>query len=53
MLRKISNELKNVYILDKENDKVIQLFVKLGLPRNLVKTLICVSQFDEFKVADV
>ena len=44
---------KNVYILDKEDDKVIQLFVKLGMPKNLVKTLICISQFDEFKGADV
>jgi predicted transcriptional regulator len=44
---------KNVYILDQEDDKVIQLFVKLGMPKNLVKTLICVSQFDECKGADV
>jgi len=44
---------KNVYTLDKEDDKVIQLFVKLGMPKNLVKTLICVSQFDECKGADV
>jgi predicted transcriptional regulator len=44
---------KNVYILDKEDDRVIQLFVKLGMPKNLVKTLICVSQFDECKGADV
>jgi predicted transcriptional regulator len=44
---------KNVYALDKEDDKVIQLFVKLGMPKNLVKTLICVSQFEECKGADV
>ena len=44
---------KNVYTLDKEDDKVIQLFVKLGMPKNLVKTLICVSQFDECKGADI
>jgi predicted transcriptional regulator len=44
---------KNVYALDKEDDKVIQLFVKLGMPKNLVKTLICVTQFDECKCADV
>ena len=44
---------KNVYTLDNEDDKIIQLFVKLGMPKNLVKTLICISQFDEFKGADV
>jgi predicted transcriptional regulator len=44
---------KNVYTLDKEDDKVIQLFVKLGMPKNLVKTLICISQFNECKGADV
>ena len=44
---------KNIYILDKEDDKVIQLFAKLGMPKNLVKTLLCVSQFNECKGADV
>jgi predicted transcriptional regulator len=44
---------KNVYILDKEDDEIIQLFVKLGMPKTLVKTLICVSQFEECKGADV
>jgi predicted transcriptional regulator len=44
---------KNVYILDKEDDEVIQLFVKLGMPKTLVKTLICVSQFEECKGADI
>jgi predicted transcriptional regulator len=44
---------KNVYILDKEDDKAIELFVKLGMPKNLVKTMICVSQLDECKSADV
>jgi len=44
---------KNVYTLDKEDDKVIQLFVKLGMPKNLMKTLICISQFNECKGADV
>ena len=44
---------KNVYILDKEDDKAIQLFVKLGMPKNLAKTVLYVSQFDECKCADV
>jgi len=44
---------KNVYMLDKEDDKAVQLFVKLGMPKNLAKTLLCISQFDECRSADV
>ncbi len=44
---------KSVYTLDNEDDKIIQLFVKLGMPKNLMKTLICLSQFDECKSADI
>jgi predicted transcriptional regulator len=44
---------KNVYTLDKEDDKAVQLFIKLGMPKNLAKTLLCMSQFDECKCADV
>jgi predicted transcriptional regulator len=44
---------KNVYMLDKDDGKAIQLFVKLGMTKNLAKTLLYVSQFDECKCADV
>ena len=44
---------KNVYVLDKEDDKAVQLFVKLGMPKNLAKTLLYILQFDECKCADV
>jgi len=44
---------KNVYMLDNIDGKTIQLFVKLGMPKNLAKTLLYVSQFDECKCADV
>jgi predicted transcriptional regulator len=44
---------KNVYTFDKEDDKVVQLFIKLGMPKNLAKTLLYISQFDECKCADV
>jgi predicted transcriptional regulator len=44
---------KNIYALDKEDEKAVQLFVKLGMPKNLAKTLLYVSQFDECKSADV
>jgi predicted transcriptional regulator len=38
---------KRVYKLDEEDEKAIDLFVKLGMPRNLAKTLMYVSQVDE------
>jgi len=44
---------KNVYTLDKDDDKAIQLFAKLGMPKNLAKTLLYISQFDECKCADI
>ncbi len=44
---------KDVYTLDKEDDKAVQLFIKLGMPKNLAKTLLCMAQFDECKCADV
>ncbi len=44
---------KNVYMLDEDDDKAVQLFVKLGMPKNLAKTLLFVSQFDECKCTDV
>jgi predicted transcriptional regulator len=44
---------KNVYVLDNDDGKAIQLFVKMGMPKNLAKTLLYVSQFDECKCADV
>lgn len=44
---------KNAYMLNENGDKAIQLFVKLGMPENLAKTLIFVSQFDECRRVDV
>ena len=44
---------KNVYVLDNDDGKAIQLFVKLGMPKNLAKTLMYISQFDECKCVDV
>ena len=40
-------------MLDKEDDKAVQLFIKLGMPKNLAKTLMYISQFDECKCADI
>ena len=44
---------KNVYKLDNDEGEAIQLFVHLGMPKNLAKTLLYISQFDECKSADV
>jgi predicted transcriptional regulator len=44
---------KNVYMLDKDDGKAVDLFFSLGMPKNLAKTLLCISQFDECKSADV
>ena len=44
---------KNIYTLDRDDDKAVQLFIKLGMPRNLAKTLLYISQVDECKCADV
>ena len=43
----------NSLILDERDDKAVQLFVELGMPKNLAKTLIYVSQVDECKSANV
>ena len=41
-----------VNALDKD-DKIVQLFVKLGMPKNLAKTLIYISQVEECQSADI
>jgi len=44
---------KNSLVLDENDDKAVQLFVGLEMPKNLAKTLLYISQFDECKCADV
>jgi predicted transcriptional regulator len=44
---------KNLLVLDEKDDKVVQLFTELGMPKNLAKTFIYVSQVDECKCADI
>ena len=44
---------KNLYVLDEKDDKAVQLFTELGMPKNLAKTLMYISQFDECKCAAV
>ncbi|GAI97601.1 unnamed protein product, partial [marine sediment metagenome] len=40
---------KNIHSLDEADDKTVQLFSKLGISKNLAKTLIYLSQVDECK----
>ena len=44
---------KNSLVLDEKDDKAVQLFTELGMPKNLAKTLMYISQVDECKCADV
>jgi len=49
----VNIEKKYIYTLGADDDKAVQLFVKLGMPKNLAKTLLYISQFDECKCADI
>jgi len=44
---------KNIYTLGADDDKAVQLFVKLGMPKNLAKTLLYIYQVDECRSADI
>jgi len=44
---------KNLFVLDEKDDKAVQLFTNLGMPRNLAKTIMYLSQIDECRSADV
>ena len=40
-------------VLDERDEKAVQLFAELGMPRNLAKTLMYISQVDECKSSEV
>lgn len=44
---------KTSLVFDKEEEKITQLFTELGMPRNLSKTLMYISQVEECRSADV
>jgi predicted transcriptional regulator len=44
---------KDIYMFDDDDDRAIQLFVKLGMPKNLAKTLLYISQFNECQCAEI
>jgi predicted transcriptional regulator len=44
---------KKSFVLDETDTKVVQLFSDLGMPKNLAKTLMYISQVEECRSADV
>ncbi|MCK4366308.1 MAG: ArsR family transcriptional regulator [Thermoplasmatales archaeon] len=44
---------KNSFVLDEKDDKAVQIFGELGMPKNLAKTLMYISQVDECQAAEV
>ncbi|MBN2603603.1 MAG: ArsR family transcriptional regulator [Candidatus Thermoplasmatota archaeon] len=44
---------KRSFVLDEKDDKAVQLFAELGMPKNLAKTLMFISQVAECRSAEV
>ena len=44
---------KRSFVLDEKDDKAVDLFAELGMPKNLAKTLMYISQVPECKSSDV
>ena len=44
---------KKSFVLDDNENKAVQLFSELGMPKNLAKTLLYISQVDECRSAEV
>ncbi len=44
---------KNMLVLDEKDEKAVDIFRELGMPKNLAKTLLYINQVDEFRSADV
>lgn len=44
---------KRSFVLDEKDDKAVQLFAELGMPKNLAKTLMYISQVQECRSAEV
>jgi predicted transcriptional regulator len=43
----------NLYELNSKDEKIIDVFVELGMPKNLAKTLMYISQVDECRSAEI
>ena len=44
---------KNSFVLDDDDIKAVELFTELGMPRNLAKTLMYVSQVNECRSSEI
>ena len=44
---------KNLLVFDEKDDKAIQIFGELGMPKNLAKTLLYIYQVDECQSAEI
>jgi len=44
---------KRSFVLDEKDDKAVKLFAELGMPKNLAKTLMYISQVPECKSSEV
>jgi predicted transcriptional regulator len=44
---------KRSFVLDEKDERAVELFTDLGMPRNLAKTLMFISQVDECKSSEV
>ncbi len=44
---------KRSFVLDEKDDKAVRLFADLGMPKNLAKTLMFISQVEECRSAEV
>jgi predicted transcriptional regulator len=44
---------KRSFVLDEKDDKAVELFADLGMPKNLAKTLMYISQVEECKSSEV
>jgi len=55
MIKNVEENMKRKrsFVLDEKDDKAVQLFAELGMPKNLAKTLMYISQVDECRSAEV
>jgi predicted transcriptional regulator len=53
MRRRRKMKRKNMLVLDEKDEKAVEIFKELGMPKNLAKTLLYINQVDEFRSADV
>lgn len=46
-------EGNNIRILNQQDERIVKIFSDLGMPKNLAKTLIYISQVDECRSAEI